>query len=260
MTHPAAMGPALTCTVICRYPVALLRVQGVLRLDTAAVLRSAALKVLADRPTAMVLDIAGLHVTDSAAATVLPLVEHHAASWADAALLLAAPSPSVREALRRLGSDLPLHDTRSAALTAAAARPVPARVRVAFAPDEAAPAKARRAVRRAGSDWVLPPGLGERAAQIANELVTNVVEHARTDGVLLVSMSRQFLHLSVRDGSATPPVLGRPSQTSGYGLPLVAELSSGWGSRTVPDGKVVWAILRIWPGPIEGTAFERRAP
>jgi anti-sigma regulatory factor (Ser/Thr protein kinase)/anti-anti-sigma regulatory factor len=242
----------LRCTVLRRYPVALVEVTGMLRLDTAPVLRAAALKLLADRPTALVLDVAGLVVADPTAAAVLPLVEHHAGVWADAALLLAAPSVSVREALRRTASDLRVHDTRAAALTAAAARPVPARLRLSFSADPTAPGEARQAVRRAGAGWGLPVGLTERVAQVASELVTNVVEHAGTPGVLTVSRRSHVLHIAVRDGSRAPPLMRPPSDALGYGLALIDALSSGWGTRTVPDGKVVWATLRVWPARANG--------
>lgn len=254
------MIPALHCTVLRRYPVALIVVAGVLRLDSATVLRAAALKVLADRPAALVLDLADTEVLESAAATVLPLVEQHAAAWADTALLLGAPSPSVRSELRRLGSDLPAYDTRAGALTAAAAHPVPSRVRLQFAPDGAAPAAARRAVRAACAKWDLHEGLGERAAQVANELVTNVIEHAGTPGVLLLSHGPSFLHIAVRDGSREPPVAAPAVDGNGFGLTLVRALSSGFGTRRVPDGKVVWSTLRIWPYVDGSVAVRRRTP
>jgi hypothetical protein len=53
------------------------------------------------------------------------------------------------------------------------------------------------------------------------------------------------LHLTVRDDSRA----------------LVDALCAGWGVRTVPDGKAVWATLRVWPGA--GTSWARstgRAP
>lgn len=241
------MKPALGCTVVRRYPVALIVLTGVLRLDTAPVVRAAALKVLADRPTALVLDVGDLEVADAAAVAVLTVVEHHAAAWADAGVLLAAPTASVRAALGRLGSELSLHDTRAGALTAAAGRPVPARVRLPFGAGDDAPAAARDAVRSACRNWGLA-GIAERAAQVASELVTNVVEHAGTPGVLIVTHRPLFLHIAVRDGTSDPPLLAHPSEDGGFGLALVAALSSGWGTRIVPDGKVVWATLRIWPG------------
>lgn len=244
------MIPPLHCDVRRRYPVALVVVTGVLRLDTAHLLRAAALKVLADRPTALVLDLEGVDVLEPAAATVLPLVERHAMLGADAPLLLAAPSPSMRRELHRHGVDVTVHATRAEALSAAAGRPVPSRVRLAFGVDRDAPARARRLVRHACELWqpgergLGDRGLGDRVAQVANELVTNVVEHARTDGTLLLTRRQAHLHLAVRDGSGDPPVLG-----SGFGLTVVDRLCSSWGVRTAPDGKVVWATLRIWPVP-----------
>ena len=74
-----AVNPALHCDVRRRYPVALIVVTGDLRLDTAHLLRAAVLKVLADQPTAVVVDLLAVDVVDPAAATVLPLIEQHAA-------------------------------------------------------------------------------------------------------------------------------------------------------------------------------------
>jgi anti-anti-sigma regulatory factor len=229
------------CEVVRRYPVALVVATGALRLDTAHILRATVLKVLADRPPAIVLDLAGLDAPDPAAATVLPLLDQHALR-AGSVLVLAAPSIRLRSELHRLGVDIAVHATRPAALTAAAGRPVPSRVRLVFAPSIAAPALARKAVNGGCELWGLPPTLATRVAQVANELVTNVVEHAGTDGLLLLTRKHSLLHLAVRDGSLVRPVAG-----AGFGLAIVGALSSRWGVRTVPDGKVVWATLRIWP-------------
>ncbi|MBW0091882.1 ATP-binding protein, partial [Pseudonocardia sp. KRD-188] len=236
------MRAPLRCEVPLRYPVGLVVVTGVLRMDSAPVLRAAVLKVLADRPSALVLDLAGLEVADPAAATVLPLIEQHAAHRAEAALLLAAPSPSVLAELRRLGVHVPVHPTRAAALAAAATRPAPTRVRLDFAPVEDAAGAARDRVRHTCRLWSLNDALSQRAAQVVNELVTNAVQHTSAGGTLLVTRRPSLLHLAVRDAGTDQPVLGE-----GFGLRIVDGLSTGWGVRAVPDGKVAWATLRIWP-------------
>ncbi|WP_300011721.1 hypothetical protein [Pseudonocardia sp.] len=236
------MRDAVRCEIVRRYPVALVVATGVLRLDTAHILRAAVLKVLADRPTALVLDLADLEVLEPASATVLPLLDQHAVLRADSVLLVAAPSVSVRRELHRLGAGIAVHATRPEALTAAAGRPAPSRVRLAFEPTHGAPALARRAVTGGCGLWDLPTTLATRVAQVASELVTNVVEHAGGDGLLLLTRGHSLLHLSVRDGSSLQPVAG-----AGFGLTIVGALSSSWGVRAVPDGKVVWATLRIWP-------------
>jgi anti-sigma regulatory factor (Ser/Thr protein kinase) len=176
------------------------------------------------------------------------VLERHAETWADAALLLAAPSAALCRELTRLGLRPPIYPSRAAALTAAALTPVPARVRLPFGVDVTAPAAARHAARAACGRWNLSSSLAQRATQVVTELVTNTVQHARTEGTLLLWRRQAFLHLSVRDGSRSPPVLYEPAAPaeSGYGLRLVDALSSGWGVRMVPDGKVVWATLRTW--------------
>jgi hypothetical protein len=69
------------------------------------------------------------------------------------------------------------------------------------------------------------------------------------------------LHLTVRDDSRAPPIPRPPSEDRGYGLALVDALCAGWGVRTVPDGKAVWATLRVWPGAgTSGARSTGRAP
>lgn len=238
-TEPPAA--ALHCDVRRRYPVALIVVTGDLRLGTAHLLRAAVLKVLVDRPVGVVLDLLAVEVLDPAAATVLPLIEQHAAYRAEAALLLAAPSPSVRRELRRLGVGLAVHDTRADAVTAAAAHAVPSRVRMVFGPELDAPGRAREVVRRACEQWQLDVALRTRTVRVVNELVTNAVIHAGTDGTLLLTRRRHHLHVAVRDED---PVT---TFAAGLGLSVVDALAGRWGVRVAPDGKVVWATLRIWP-------------
>jgi anti-anti-sigma regulatory factor/anti-sigma regulatory factor (Ser/Thr protein kinase) len=233
-----------------RYPTAVLEVEGVLRGDTAPVLRAAVVKLLAEQPSAVVLDVSGVEVAEDLAVTVFGALAQHAAAAEPVALLLAAPSPSLAGCLDRLGVHrfVPVHADRAGALAAAARRPVPPRVRHAFWPDRAELAVARRLVARTCAGWNLAP-VGATAVQVANELVTNAVEHAGTAGVLLLTRGDRYLHVAVRDASAVRPALRRPGpyDGGGHGLPLVDALSAGWGTRMTLDGKVVWATLRLRP-------------
>lgn len=244
------MSSSLRCRVLRRYPMALVEVTGTLGLDTAVDLRGAVLKVLVDQPAALVLDLRGLRIVDEVAATVFLVLAQHAASWSSAALLVAAPTPATAAVLHRAGlhQHVQVYPSLPNALTAAAARPLPRRLRHDFAAEPHAPAHARALVGRACEGWELPV-LRTRAVQVANELVSNAVEHARTPGVLLVARRARLLLVSVRDGCLEHPLPRRPGPGGGFGLALVAALSAGWGTRSVPDGKVVWATLRIWPEP-----------
>ena len=74
------------------------------------------------------------------------------------------------------------------------------------------------------------------------------MRHAGDDDLVLsVALGRRFLHLSVRDGSAAPPIrlIPDPYNGGGRGLILIDALASGWGTTQVSGGKVVWATLRL---------------
>lgn len=244
------MTAPLRCTIRRRYPIALLEISGPLQLDTVTGLRTAVLTLLADQPVALVLDLREMLVPDNAMLSALPVLAHNTATWTSTALIVASPDPDVVTALRRRGlhHSLGIHPTLPAALRAASTRPLPSRLRLEFQPDVVEAARARAAVRGACHRWGLPV-LQPRAVQIANELVSNTVIHARTPGVLLAIRRSRHLHLSVQDSSAEPPVLRTPDRDGGFGLALVDQMASGWGTRTIPGGKVVWATLRIWPQP-----------
>src|SRR5205814_209534 len=98
-------------------------------------------------------------------------------------------------------------------------------------------------------DWRLPIELSDDAEVVATELVSNAVRHAGDDDLVLsVALGRRFLHLSVRDGSAAPPIrlIPDPYNGGGRGLipidalasrsasPVPRSTSPATASRTVP--------------------------
>lgn len=90
----------------------------------------------------------------------------------------------------------------------------------------------------------------ETAELLATELVTNVVLHARTSAVVVVSSEGTgAFRISVSDGSASPPHLRSygVGRSTGRGLRLVAVMSREWGvgpSAAVGDaGKEVWFVV-----------------
>jgi anti-anti-sigma regulatory factor len=238
----------LHCRLRRRYPIALLAVTGQLRLDTASRLRSAVLKALAEQPLAMVLDLRRMKIGDHAAVSIFPALAQHSACSGSIALLLATDDPELLAVLhdRGIHDMLDIRPNVSEALDVASTRPLPNRQRVDFEPVDSAAMAARAAVGEACERWGLSLRR-QRAVQVASELVSNAVEHARTPGVLLVTRRDSLLHISVRDGSQVRPRLRPAGSDGGYGLLLVQRLSAGWGTHVVPDGKVVWASLRIGP-------------
>ncbi|MGW1540666.1 SpoIIE family protein phosphatase [Streptomyces sp. NPDC002309] len=102
-------------------------------------------------------------------------------------------------------------------------------------------ADARKAACRQLSAW----GLDELAFTtelVVSELVTNVIRHA-VGPIRLRLIRAATLVCEVFDNGATAPHLRHPRTTDegGRGLLLVSQLTQRWGTRFVPDGKVIWA-------------------
>jgi anti-sigma regulatory factor (Ser/Thr protein kinase) len=97
------------------------------------------------------------------------------------------------------------------------------------------------ALRRAGRE-----DLGDTAALLSSELVTNVVLHARSDMIVDVDLDDSRLRVSVID-SSDHPARRRETTTAleehGRGLQIVDALASSWGVNAGPRGKVVWFEL-----------------
>lgn len=110
---------------------------------------------------------------------------------------------------------------------------------------------ARALVRGRLRDWDLD-ALGDLAALLVSELVTNVLRHATGpiglrlvapaahDGVLRVEVSDPLPELP-RERAA------RPEDESGRGLRLVASAARRWGASPKEAGKTVWFELAV-PG------------
>jgi len=108
-------------------------------------------------------------------------------------------------------------------------------------------ATARRLVRAACAAWRLDE-LADDGALIVSELVSNAVQHARSDA-LRVSITRPGaarVRLAVVDKSKAVPVPCEAGEDDehGRGLALVGLLAESWGTDPLPWGKCVWAELR----------------
>jgi hypothetical protein len=68
----------------------------------------------------------------------------------------------------------------------------------------------------------------------------------------VVAVQPVLLLIAVGDGSRRSPgaPTGPPSDpVTGRGLSVIAALTRRWGSLPTDDGKVVWAMLAVRPGP-----------
>ncbi|WP_435281677.1 SpoIIE family protein phosphatase [Streptomyces koelreuteriae] len=80
------------------------------------------------------------------------------------------------------------------------------------------------------------------AELILSELITNAIRHG-AGPIRVRLLYGHALICEVSDASNTAPHLRRAASTDegGRGLFLVAQLSQSWGTRYLPEGKVIWA-------------------
>jgi anti-sigma regulatory factor (Ser/Thr protein kinase) len=107
--------------------------------------------------------------------------------------------------------------------------------------DPAVVAEARKEAARQLAEWGLEE-LAFTTELVVSELVTNAIRHA--EGPIRLRLIRErALICEVSDGGATAPHLRHPRTTDegGRGLLLVSQFSRRWGTRFVPEGKVIWA-------------------
>jgi anti-sigma regulatory factor (Ser/Thr protein kinase) len=129
-------------------------------------------------------------------------------------------------------------------------------IRLAAGP--AAAAEARSQVLAAIRSWDVPVD-PDAAVLLTSELVTNAIQHAGGQNVVLViTCSCGRLRVDVHDTSRSlPAVAEAPADAeTGRGLVLVATLSAEWGHYRTPAGKAVYFTLASKPGLAEGNGHD----
>ena len=103
----------------------------------------------------------------------------------------------------------------------------------------------RRRLRALLAGWGVNADTVDDALLVVEELVANVLDHARTRFRLMVRLTGSVLHLAVHDGCPLPPQVRPfdPHASRGRGLQLVSTLASRWGCDEDAAGKTVWAEL-----------------
>lgn len=247
-TSPSAVSGRLTISAERCGATAVVTLEGELAPENAGAAHRAVLEQLADGPRIVVLDLSRLAVACAPSVSLFAALAE-CATTPGQELLVAAPSLSVVAALERLTPEwLRVFDSVVDALDAVDDL-VPRRFRELVVPWPGAQWQARRLVDRACATWELEDVV-DCARVVVSVLVGNAVRHAGTDIVVALTHTSRFLHISVRDGSPEAVVLpgpGHPDCATHRGLVLVHELSADWGVSRVPDGKIVWATLRL-PG------------
>jgi anti-sigma regulatory factor (Ser/Thr protein kinase)/anti-anti-sigma regulatory factor len=232
---------------------------GHLDLAGATAVRRVLLKCLAQAPTVILVDLAGISVSDRRNLAVFTAIaRQHYATDAPVPVLLHSVPAAVAIMLTRAGrAGVKICATADDALSAAAVGQAAGRRQTLLpllaTPD--APARARGMITTVCRDWDIDH-LQEPALVIISELVTNAVEHTATSTIMVTAvLGRHYLHLQVADTDARRHFQHRPvgldhrdpQQVRGRGLHLVEVYASSWGVNPSPDGKTVWARLRATP-------------
>lgn len=107
--------------------------------------------------------------------------------------------------------------------------------------DPAAVAEARKTASRRLAEWGLAD-LSFTTELVVSELVTNAIRYA-TGPIRLRLIRERTLVCEVFDGGTTAPHLRHPRATDegGRGLLLVSQVTQRWGTRFLPEGKIIWA-------------------
>ncbi|MET9383255.1 SpoIIE family protein phosphatase [Streptomyces sp. NPDC002928] len=166
---------------------------------------------------------------------------------------LERPSPSLDLRCRTLVDALaPARPRDDVALLMARTRRLDARQFAAWdlPADPAVVADARKAANRQLSEWELDE-LAFTTELVVSELVTNAIRHA-AGPIRLRLIRERALICEVFDGAATAPHLRHPRTTDegGRGLLLVSQVTQRWGTRFLPEGKIIWAEQSLTDLPV----------
>jgi anti-anti-sigma regulatory factor len=236
--------------LICRpereLPIGVLVVTGTLDLVTADALEQAVRRSLSVEPRALVVDIAGLEISDPLALDALGDVICQTAEWPAVPIVLCGPGEETARAVAAWPDcdTVDVADSCEGAVADAGKVPEPPHIRVRLRPVPDACRQVRQLVAQACAAWQHSE-LTATAALVATELVANVVRHAHTTMDFTVGLRDGRMSMAVRDGSRRlpRPTDAKLTDSGGRGLRLVRELTESWGVLPFPDGKVVWTRI-----------------
>jgi len=226
---------------------------GQLTLATASDMRTKMHKLAAECPTALILDLHAMESARPSLLAVFPASAQRASEEYGVPLLVCGCAEDVGTQLALYRSALTVHASREDAIAAVRAGDL-RWMHTRLEPTVGAAAAARRLVKNACTAWDAEH-LAGTARLVVSELVNNAVVHARTALVVTVASNCRFLRIAVQDGSTVEPRLVLDSLLApalaehGWGLRLVQEHATQWGSTRIDDGKIVWAHLALGAMP-----------
>jgi anti-anti-sigma factor len=244
----ASDGPDMRIVVESAGDVVLVRLSGPLSLRTVGSVAAALAKPLIAGGR-VVADLSEARLLWEPALQVFPSTLGVVGGWPTARLVLLDPDHRLTAAVRALRIDLVVPLAHALPDARALLERAPAIVlRYHDLPHETgSPRRARALLRSACSDWRIE-ALAADAQVVATELVTNVVQHARTSCRLIVRLDDTALRISVRDHEvADDATLQRlhSAPTLPGGLGTVAGLTRIQGVTPHSDGKTIWAAIDL---------------
>jgi len=119
---------------------------------------------------------------------------------------------------------------------------------------------ARQLIIESMRQWSIDERTANAALDVANELMSNAVQHGGPPIAVRIDLDRAAgaVTVVVSDGNPAParPLPYRAGLSErGLGLRIVAQLSSSWGQRSDTDGKSVWAAIH--PARSRPAAWDR---
>jgi anti-sigma regulatory factor (Ser/Thr protein kinase)/anti-anti-sigma regulatory factor len=231
---------------------------GQLTVATAPTVRTTLHKLAAECPTAVILDLEKMASVRTGLLAVFATAAQRAVEEYGVPLVACSCTEDVATHLRNYRGFLTVHADREAAIAAVCATG-PQWRHLRLKPDVTAAAGARRLVHDACAAWGFDH-LDNAARLVVSELVNNAVVHAGTVIDVTVAANSRYLRIAVQDGSPAQPRLVLDSLLApalaehGWGLRLVQEYSTRWGSMRTDGGKIVWARLAVdvMPPPSPG--------
>jgi hypothetical protein len=222
---------------------------GQLTVATVPNVRTTLHELAAEGPTAVILDLRKMASVRSGLMSVFGTSAQRAVEEYGVPLLACCCTDDVATHLRAYRTFLTVHASREAAVAAVCAAG-PRWRHLRLEPDVTAAAGARRLVHDACVAWGVDH-LDNAARLVVSELVNNAVVHARTPFDVSVAANGRFMRIAVQDGSPAQPRLVLDSLLApalakhGWGLRLVQEHATRWGSMRTDGGKIVWAQLAV---------------
>ena len=116
-----------------------------------------------------------------------------------------------------------------------------------YPPEAAAVTHVRHGVQTMLTQWKVPETAAEDIVLVVEELLANVIDHARTPFRIAVDRHDSTVRIAVHDKSPAPPQVRDLDLTAlrGRGLRLVAAIAQRWGYDNEATGKRVWAEIAV---------------